>query len=169
MSNSTKHKFRSIHLWRRSKSAEKASTKRLGKYPLWHKEDGMAVKRQLRGEPSATTSSYPSQWPSSSSSSSSSFTETFSKKKVDERLVCVYCSKRRRRILFYPCNHVLTCSACYKCLDECPQCDTKVEDALCLVWGINPSLPETRGLLFLKKKHMPGYWPRGFSCASTFW
>jgi hypothetical protein len=148
-----KGRIRSLQLWGRSRSAEKVSFKSsgvldlLGERSLPHKEDGLKpaeinkVSRQLTGKlplrhDQSVTDSYPSDLPFSSSwSSSSSFLGTSScgyKKEVDKRLLCMYCSKRKRCILFYPCNHLLTCYMCYKCLDECPACDTKVEEALSL-------------------------------------
>lgn len=150
-----KGRIRSLQLWGRSRSAEKVSFKSsgvldlLGERSIPHKEDGQnpaeinKVSRQLTGKlplrhDQSSTDSYPSEPPSSSSSwsSSSSFLNPASlggfKKEVDKRLLCIYCSKRQRCILFYPCNHVLTCYMCHKCLDKCPMCDTKVEEALSL-------------------------------------
>jgi len=142
-----KSRFRSLQRWGRSQSAEKVSFKNAGvlsERSLPHKEDGLnpvdinKVSRQLTGKlplrhDQSVTDSYPSDLPFSSSwSSSSSFLGTGYKKEVDKRLLCMYCSKRKRCILFYPCNHVLTCYVCYKCLDKCPSCDTKVEEALSL-------------------------------------
>lgn len=128
-----------IRLRGRSKSAEKWIC------PLSHKEDGNGayetdnnVSRQLTGKlalrsttkPAFSSSSYSSPW-----SSSSSYIETKDreKKETDKRVLCIYCSKRRRRVLFDPCNHMLVCDMCFECIDMCPQCDTKVEEGVCLV------------------------------------
>uniref|UniRef100_A0A914DT99 RING-type domain-containing protein n=1 Tax=Acrobeloides nanus TaxID=290746 RepID=A0A914DT99_9BILA len=55
------------------------------------------------------------------------------KKEIDSAqktkvLICQVCHKNEREVLFMPCNHVLTCSACSNIFTTCMTCHSHIKD-----------------------------------------
>lgn len=52
---------------------------------------------------------------------------------VRELNMCIICMESQRRIMFFPCHHLICCEKCVndgKIKDECPTCKRKIEDKI---------------------------------------